>query len=69
LIGADVNGALTLFEEHDASGPVAVIGAPQLTASYAQALARAGRKAVEVDGSAAALAGLAHVFREWGEGT
>ena len=63
LIGADVNGALTLFEGHDSSGPVVVIGAPQLTASYAQALSRAGRKAVEVDGSAAALAGLADVFR------
>lgn len=73
LIGADVNGALALFEEHDASGPVVVIGAPHLTASYAQALSKAGRKSVEVDGSAAALAGLAHVFRahafrEGGEG-
>jgi 2-dehydro-3-deoxygalactonokinase len=65
LIGADVNGALSLFEEHDSTGPVVIIGAPRLTASYALALARAGRKSVEVDGSDAALAGLSHVFREW----
>jgi 2-dehydro-3-deoxygalactonokinase len=64
LIGADVNGALSLFNEHDASGPVLIIGAPQLTASYARALARAGRKSAEVDGAAAALAGLGYVFRE-----
>lgn len=64
LIGADVLGALSLFAEHDASGPVLVIGAPQLTASYAQAIAKAGRSSVQLDGSAAALAGLGYVFRE-----
>jgi 2-dehydro-3-deoxygalactonokinase len=65
LIGADVNGALSLFNEHDPSGPVLIIGAPQLTASYALALARFGRKSVEVDGAAAAMAGLGYVYREW----
>lgn len=64
LIGSDVNGALSLFAEHDAQAPVVIIGAPQLTASYARALARAGRASTEIDGSVAALAGLAHVFRE-----
>ena len=64
LIGADVKGALSLFAEHDATGEVLVIGAPQLTASYVLALSRAGRKAVAVDGADAALAGLAHVYRE-----
>lgn len=68
LIGADVNGALSLFDEHDSSGPVVVIGAPQLTGSYSQALARAGRQSVEIDGSAAALAGLFQVFHEWEQG-
>lgn len=64
LIGADVLGALALFAEHDPSGPVVVIGAPGLAASYAQALAKAGRETVQVDGSAAALAGLGYIFRE-----
>lgn len=64
LIGTDVLGALTLFTDHDAASPVLVIGAPGLTASYAQAIVKAGRKAVQVDGSDAALAGLAYLFRE-----
>jgi 2-dehydro-3-deoxygalactonokinase len=64
LIGADVNGALSLFEEHDPAGAVVIVGAPQLTASYALALTRRGRRSVQVDGSDAALAGLAYVFRE-----
>ncbi len=64
LIGADVLGALSVFADHDPSAPVLVIGAPALTASYAQALRNAGREAVQIDGSAAALAGLAYVFRE-----
>jgi 2-dehydro-3-deoxygalactonokinase len=64
LIGADVKGALSLFAEHDATGPVLVVGAPQLTASYAQALTKFGRQAVELDGATAALAGLGQVFRE-----
>lgn len=64
LIGSDVSGALDLFAEHDASEAVLIIGAPQLTAAYATALARAGRKSVELDGSVAALSGLSHIFRE-----
>lgn len=68
LIGADVNGALSLFEEHDATGPVIIVGAPQLTTAYSQALARAGRQSVEIDGTVASLAGLAQIFREREEG-
>jgi 2-dehydro-3-deoxygalactonokinase len=64
LIGADVDGALTLFREHEATDPVYIIGTPELTASYATALTRRGRKPVEIDGGRAALAGLAHVFRQ-----
>jgi 2-dehydro-3-deoxygalactonokinase len=64
LIGADVKGALSLFADHDPQGEVLIIGAPQLTASYAQALAKFWRKSVELDGSTAALAGLGYVYRE-----
>lgn len=63
LIGSDVNGALALFNEQ-AGAPVVVIGTPQLTASYARALQRKGCGVIEVDGSDAALAGLARVFQE-----
>jgi 2-dehydro-3-deoxygalactonokinase len=64
LIGTDVRGALSLFSPHDAGAPVYVIGAPKLTESYAQALARSGRKSIQIDGAKAALAGLGLVFRE-----
>jgi 2-dehydro-3-deoxygalactonokinase len=63
LIGTDVGGALSLFGAHDAGEPVYVIGTPQLTESYALALARSGRRAVCIDGAQAALAGLAYVYR------
>lgn len=64
LIGSDVGGALSMFGTHDRGAPVLLIGAPRLTGSYALALARHGRQAVQLDGSKAALAGLGHVFRE-----
>lgn len=64
LIGTDVRGALALFAEHDAAARVYVIGAPQLTQSYAHALERCGRAAIQIDGARAALAGLGYVYRE-----
>jgi 2-dehydro-3-deoxygalactonokinase len=64
LIGTDVKGALALFTGHDPAAPVYVVGAPALTASYALALARNGRTALQIDGAQAALAGLGQVFRE-----
>jgi 2-dehydro-3-deoxygalactonokinase len=64
LIGTDVGGALPLFADHGAGAPVYVIGAPQLTASYARALGLRGRVAIQIDGARAALAGLAQVYRE-----
>jgi 2-dehydro-3-deoxygalactonokinase len=64
LIGTDVGGALPLFAGHDANAPVYVIGAPQLTASYALALTRRGRTSIQIDGAKAALAGLGLVYRE-----
>ncbi|HET9472763.1 MAG TPA: 2-dehydro-3-deoxygalactonokinase [Steroidobacteraceae bacterium] len=63
LIGADVGGALTMFGLDD-STPVLLIGAPRLTDSYAVALARRGRRALQIDGVQAALAGLGQIFRE-----
>jgi len=64
LIGTDVGGALPMFSDHDAGAPIYVIGAPQLTASYALAIGARGRTAIQIDGTRAALAGLARVFRE-----
>jgi 2-dehydro-3-deoxygalactonokinase len=63
LIGADVGGALTMFAAQD-DAPVLVIGTPKLTESYALALARRGRPAIQVDGAEAALAGLGNIFQE-----
>ena len=63
LIGTDVAGALPLFANHDASAAVFVVGAPSLTELYAGALARRGRGSIRVDGSCAALRGLARVHR------
>jgi 2-dehydro-3-deoxygalactonokinase len=63
LIGADVGGALTLFEARPRD-VVYVVGTPQLTSSYSTALARRGFKCVEVDGAAASLAGLALLYRD-----
>ena len=45
---------------------VPVIGAPNLTALYAVALAVAGRQAVEVDGEAAFIAGIRAIAKEAG---
>jgi 2-dehydro-3-deoxygalactonokinase len=64
LIGSDVRSALSLFSQHAAGAPIYVIGAPKLTASYAQALTRSGRSAIQIDGTQAALAGLGYVYRE-----
>ena len=64
LIGADVNGALSVLADRDPRGSVTIIGAPALTALYARALAQAGRESVEVDGATATIAGLAQVFRQ-----
>jgi 2-dehydro-3-deoxygalactonokinase len=64
LIGTDVRGALSLFSQHEAGAPVYVIGTPNLTGSYAQALTRCGRASIQIDGAKAALAGLGFVYRE-----
>ncbi len=56
LIGAEVAGGLELCER---GAPLAIIGAPALTALYAAALERAGRPDVaRIDGDAAVARGL-----------
>jgi len=54
LIGADVRAGLGRLR----ADVVPVIGAPDLTARFAVALARAGRQAVEHDGETAFVAGM-----------
>lgn len=63
LVGADVAGALKLFDSRAPGDPVYVIGEPSLAGVYIAALARSGVPATAVDGSAAAFAGLAFVHR------
>lgn len=63
LIGSDVIGALSFFDRYPPESPVYVVGAPSLNSRYASALARRGRKAVEIEGSDAALRGLGFVFQ------
>ena len=60
LIGADVQGALRLMTPGTGS-PVHIIGAPLLTRRYARALELFGSAAAEIDGEAAALAGLLQI--------
>lgn len=63
VIGSDVLGALRLMAPQDPT-IVHVIGAPQLTRLYAQALSAFGARPREIDGDAAALAGLMQVHHE-----
>ena len=53
LIGADVGANLA-----DGEGDIFVMGRPELTALYAAAIGVAGRKAQEIDGETAFLAGI-----------
>jgi 2-dehydro-3-deoxygalactonokinase len=62
LIGSDVAGALALLTGLE-SQPVRLIGAPDLTRLYADALASHARQSVAMDGDAAVVAGLARVHR------
>ena len=54
LIGVDVRTGLGRLR----ADVVPVHGAPELTARFAAALARAGRQAKELDGAAAFVAGM-----------
>ncbi|HEY2679432.1 MAG TPA: 2-dehydro-3-deoxygalactonokinase [Steroidobacteraceae bacterium] len=63
LIASDIAGALNLFDPALAKRSLRLIGAPQLTKAYAAALKAKGLEAIQIDGSAAALAGLTSVHR------
>jgi 2-dehydro-3-deoxygalactonokinase len=54
LIGSDVRAGLATAE---ATGPIVLMGRPELVELYAAALNEAGRETVEVDGADAFLAG------------
>jgi 2-dehydro-3-deoxygalactonokinase len=63
LVGTDVAGALQLFETAAPRAEIHVIGTAELVQAYATALAAFGRKALAVDGNAAAFTGLGYVYR------
>jgi 2-dehydro-3-deoxygalactonokinase len=63
LIANDVSGALHLFADSIGGGAVHLIGAPRLTQLYAAALKVRSHAARQLDGAAAALAGLARVHQ------
>jgi 2-dehydro-3-deoxygalactonokinase len=64
LIASDIGGALQLLPASGDSRSVHLIGDPQLTRRYAQGLAAQRYTATALDGTAAALAGLAQVHRQ-----
>jgi 2-dehydro-3-deoxygalactonokinase len=57
LIGADVRTGVATA----GSGPIVVMGRPDLTALYAAALAEAGREASEIEGDDAFICGAKHL--------
>ena len=68
LIASDVHGALRMLSGSIATRLVHVIGSPALTQLYAAALAGNGYEASQVEGAAAARAGLAQVHRRLSRG-
>jgi 2-dehydro-3-deoxygalactonokinase len=64
LIASDVHGALQLSGDSIDPESIFLIGAPQLTRLYALALAAHGHHPSHLDGDAAALAGLAAIYRQ-----
>jgi 2-dehydro-3-deoxygalactonokinase len=63
LIAQDVGGALHLYADCLAARSVCVIGAPAVTRLYASALEHESCAALELDGAAAALAGLIRIHQ------
>jgi 2-dehydro-3-deoxygalactonokinase len=68
LIASDTYGALRLMAGSITAKPITLIGSPDLTQRYAGALSLHGCESHQVDGSAAALAGLAKIHRRIAEG-
>jgi 2-dehydro-3-deoxygalactonokinase len=69
LIASDTHGALRLMAGPITAKPITLIGSPDLTQRYASALSLNGCESHQVDGSAAALAGLAQIHRRIAEGS
>lgn len=63
LIAADVQGALNVFAAAAQARTVFVIGSAALTERYAKALSVAGKEALTLDGSHAAVTGLAFLHQ------
>ena len=63
LIASDVSGALPMLADAAGNAQVRLIGAPQLTALYAHALAKRQCDSRQLDGADAALAGLTRVYQ------
>jgi 2-dehydro-3-deoxygalactonokinase len=64
LIASDIVGAVRLLQASGCARSVHLIGDPQLTQLYSQGLAAQHYTATTLDGTAAALAGLAQVHRQ-----
>jgi 2-dehydro-3-deoxygalactonokinase len=64
LIASDIGGALQLLPAPAGARNVHLIGDSQLTQLYAQGLAAQQHTVTTLEGSAASLAGLAHVYRQ-----
>jgi len=69
LIASDTYGALRLMAGSITAKPITLIGSPELTQRYASALSLNGCASHQVDGSTAALAGLAQIHRRIAEGS
>jgi 2-dehydro-3-deoxygalactonokinase len=63
LVASDVHGALRMLSGCADARTVVLIGSPQLTQLYAAACASNHYDTQEVDGVAAALAGLTQIYR------
>lgn len=62
LIAADVGGALRAFTVEEKNPSVMLVGAPQLTGLYVQALAARNIETEQLDGARASLAGLTAIY-------
>jgi 2-dehydro-3-deoxygalactonokinase len=69
LIASDTYGALQLMAGPITAKPITLIGSPDLTQRYASALSLNGCASQQLDGSTAALAGLAQIHRRIAEGS
>ena len=63
LVGSDASSALRAFGTDRWSGPVCIIGAPEITGLYSAALHAIGCAAEAIDGDSASLAGLGYLHR------